>query len=274
MRRKTKKIPALASLVWLLIVVLSPVQAQRSIADSSISFFTITPYYQFNQSAGNLADRFGYHHALGGQAGFKHKSNFYFTLGFHTIFSDQVRETNVIDQVGYFTTWSGGGQTTGKGGWVEGNFGDVTFPAFYMRGFAVPLRIGYIFNYFRWGKMNPNCGLFVETGLQFLQHKIKIEIPVSADMPYLDKEMLKGYDRLTNGIGPLLSLGYQFYGNKRFVNFYIGVDAAWNVTQSRRSWNYDTGLQDNRTRSDIQYGARIGWTLPLYPTAPDRYYYY
>ncbi|MFO0484960.1 MAG: hypothetical protein ACK51A_04790 [Sphingobacteriia bacterium] len=249
--------------------------AQKSIADSSISFFTLSPYYQANWSAGTLADRFGFHSGLGAQVGYKHKLNFYFTLGAHALFGNVVYERGIIADLGYTYSWTDGdGSTQRTGGWIDGQFGAVERPSLFMRGYAIPLRVGYIFNQLRLGKQNPNCGLFVETGLQFIQHKILITTPTNADMPYLSSELKKGYDRLTNGLGTLASVGYQFYGNRRFINFFIALDAAFNVTQNRRSYNYDTGLQDNRSRSDVQYGARIGWTLPIYGTAPEKYYYY
>lgn len=247
---------------------------QMSIADSSITFFNVGPYFQAHVPASDMAQRFGYHSGIGGFAGIKHKSNWYVNMGFQLLIGSKVLETTMLNNLGYRHDWhDGSGALNSVGGWIDGN-GDLIFPGMNMRGYTVPLRVGRIFNKVKLGKQNPNCGLFVELGMQFIQHKIQIEVPKYAEMPYLGKEILKGYDRLTNGLGALASVGYQYYGNRRLLNFYIAADFAYNVTQSRRSWNYDTGLQDTATRQDITWGARVGWVLPIYRVAPEKYYFH
>ncbi|MBX3101951.1 MAG: hypothetical protein KF690_05540 [Bacteroidetes bacterium] len=260
--------------VLLFMWVLPASHAQVSMADSSISFITVGPCFQAYMPGGDLASRFGYHSGLGIFAGYKHKSNWYANVGWQFLVGSDVREQDMLNHLGYLYSWTDGdGNTRTVGGWIDGN-GDIIYPGMNMRGFAIPLRIGHIFHQLHLGKQNPNCGVFLEGGIQFIQHKIKIEVPAYAQMPYLSKDMLKGYDRLTNGLGGVASIGYQYYGNRRFLNFFISADFAYNVTKSRRSWDYDTGLQDTDTRQDITWGARLGWVLPLYNVAPEKYYYY
>jgi hypothetical protein len=248
--------------------------AQKSMADSSITFLMVGPSFQAHVPGGDLAARFGYHSGLGIYAGLKHRSNWYVHVGYHFLVGSDVKEQSMLNDLGYLYSWNdGGGGSQGVGGWIDGN-GDLIFPGMNMRGFTVPLRVGRIFNKLRLGKQNPNCGLFVEAGVQFIQHRVKIELPSYANMPYLGKDLLKGYDRLSNGLGALGSIGYQFYGNRRFLNFYIAADLSYNTTQSRRSWDYDTNTQDTATRQDITWGGRFGWVLPLYKVAPEKYYYY
>jgi hypothetical protein len=90
----------------------------------------------------------------------------------------------------------------------------------------------------------------------------------------LDNNYKKGYDRLTNGLGLLGSVGYRFFGNKRLVNFYLALDMSANFTAERRDYNFDLLGKNDQQRTDILTGFRAGWTLPLYPSAPEKKYFY
>ena len=68
-------------------------------------------------------------------------------------------------------------------------------------------------------------------------------------------------------------VGYLFLGNNRLLNFYAGFELMAGFTQNRRSLNFDTMQTDNRKRTDIYFGSRVGFILPLYKRMPDDFYY-
>jgi hypothetical protein len=88
------------------------------------------------------------------------------------------------------------------------------------------------------------------------------------------KHILKGYDRLTNGLSLNQFIGYYHLSNNRLINFYIGAQGTEGITQSRREWNLDTQTHDTAKRLDMLFGLRAGWILNLYQRAPNDYYIY
>ena len=109
---------------------------------------------------------------------------------------------------------------------------------------------------------NDNSGLSLQCGVGLLQHNIRLETRQN-EVPALEGEYLKGYDRLSNGFTLHQLIGYQFYGNNRLVNFFIGIEGFQAFTQSRRDFNFDLMAKDETKRSDSLYGVKVKWSLPL-----------
>ena len=83
----------------------------------------------------------------------------------------------------------------------------------------------------------------------------------------------KGYDRLTDGISTNEFIGYMYIGNKRLLTFYAGFDFTQAWTRDRRGYNFDLHGPDNTKRFDMLSGIKVGWIIPIYRIAPDKYYY-
>ena len=120
---------------------------------------------------------------------------------------------------------------------------------------------------------NPSSGLISQVGVGFLQHKIRIEAPYS-NIPSIQGDYKKGYDRLTFGPASQFSFGYQYLGNNRRTNFYIGLDYQLGLTKNRRTINFDTGMADNQLRLDQLIGIKFLWSLPLYKRSENDYYFF
>ena len=239
--------------------------SQKSIKDSTISFGYISLVYSGAIPGGDFADRFGYSNMIGGEVGFKMQNNFYLYTGAKFVFGNDVRETvgeNVITQVGTPET----GFTPMAIG-TDGRFYEIRF---WERGFTIPLTVGRVFSI---SAKNPNSGIYLEAGGQFFQHKVLIEV-IGNNVPYLDDTHRKGYDRLTNGLGLMEGIGYRHFSKSRTLNFFAGFELSQNFTRGRRSINFDTGLRDDQPRMDLLYGFKIGWSFPIYQSAPDDYYIY
>ncbi|MCK6649378.1 MAG: hypothetical protein L6Q66_06965, partial [Bacteroidia bacterium] len=97
---------------------------------------------------------------------------------------------------------------------------------------------------------------------------------IGNNIPQLDSDYKKGYDRLTNGFLLSQNLGYLYLSNNRIANFYIGFECMQGFTQNRRSYNFDQMKQDTEKRVDILYGGKVSWILPLYKKAPKEFYTY
>lgn len=229
---------------------------QKSINDSSITFSFIGINYGYMIPGGDLAKRFGNNSAIGLSYTIKLKSHWSISADGQYLFGNKIREEHILDGI---TT------KDNKIIGVDGGYGDVRL---YERGFHLSANFGRVFSF---NKPNPNSGIWVTAGAGFLQHKIRIE-PVGNNVPELNKSYRKGYDRLTNGIELREFIGYVFFSNKRLINLYAGFEFIQGFTKNRRDYNFDTKTHDTSNRTDLLYGIRVGWLLPLYKRPPDRYY--
>ncbi len=238
--------------------------AQQLPPGSRHTFWEINMEYSAAFPGGDLSDRYGFTSLAGGSLGLKMKSNFYFRAGILMLFGGVVREpiaSNVLiingnERTGY----------VGSGIGTDGKFKDVFF---FERGYTIPFSAGRIFSSGK--KTNPNSGIFLEIGAQFIQHKVRLEVP-SSSVPVVDPELRYGYDRLTNGFGCTQNLGYVHHGKTRFINFYAGISLSQNFTQGRRDIQFDTGLPDNQPRTDLLFGLRVGWSFLIARGDNEGYY--
>lgn len=232
--------------------------AQVSVKDSAISMVMIRPSYALQVPGGDMAKRFGINQSIGMAVSYKTAKGWIFTADGAFLFGTEINEPNL------FT-----GLTTSEGTIIgaDGYYADVRV---FERGYYATLGVGRLFNV---AKPNPNCGLIVEGSLGFIQHKILIQDKKNA-VPSLKNDYLKGYDRLTNGLVAKEFIGYLYIGNKRLVNFYGGLEAVQGWTAGRRDFNYGSMKADKKARFDLLFGVRIGWIIPLFKEAPEKFYVY
>jgi hypothetical protein len=232
--------------------------AQVSVKDSAVAMVMIRPHLGIQVPGGDLAKRFGTNQSIGLSAAYKWKNGWSIYADASFIFGSKV------DEPGLFT-----GLTTSEGTIIgsDGLYGDIRV---FERGYAVTMGLGKLFPV---KKPNPNCGFLVEAGAGFLQHKIKIDDKKNA-VPSLRGDYLKGYDRLCNGIAFRQFVGYSHVGNRRLVNFFVGVEAMQAFTASRRDINFSTMQADDDLRIDLLFGLRAGWIIALFREAPDPFYTY
>lgn len=242
----------------LLITALNEAMAQVSVKDSAISMVMIRPSYALQLPGGDLSNRFGLNQSVGMGVTYKNKSGWMFTAEGQFFFGTKITEPNL------FT-----GLTTSEGTiiGVDGLYGDIRV---YERGYYVTLGVGRLFHV---RKPNPNCGFIVEGSLGFMQHKIKIQDKKNS-VPALNGDYVKGYDRLTNGLTAREFVGYAYVGNRRLVNFFGGLEAVQGFTQGRRDYYFGDMKSDQSNRLDLLFGVRIGWIIPLFKEAPDKFYIY
>lgn len=231
--------------------------AQVSVKDSVIKFTFVSITGQITAPGGDLADEFGTNYSIGFQGFRKWKSQWMLGLQADFLFGEQVKEN------GFLVDFA-----TSRGYIInqQGTYGNVLL---YERGWRAELRVGRCFP---WLGPNDNSGWVFMAGAGFLQHKIRIESQ-GDDIPYLENEYVRGYDRLSNGPCVSAFTGYYNFGNRRRINFFAGVEFTTAFTRNRRGFNFDTRQADNTLRTDQLWGLRAGWIIPLYKKIPNTYYF-
>lgn len=195
----------------------------------------------------DLADRYTFFAQLGGSVGVKFESGWDIRAEGHFLFSKYVAETGVFDSI------------RGSDGYLLDRDGYTFNPQISMRGYSFSAHIGRLFPVGR----NQNSGILISAGAGFIQHRLHFD-NVSRFAPQVAGDILKGYDRLTNGYFFNEFIGYQYMATNKLTNFYIGLEFAQGHTQYARNWNTDLMRGDNTARKDNYWGIRLGWILPIY----------
>lgn len=227
--------------------------------DSIIPCFALSFSYAAQLPGGDLLYRFGSNSTIGIGLSYKTRNNWLYTGQWSYLFGKDLHGENPLDSI-----------STDNGFVIdrEGKMADIRM---FERGFTLGLTAGKIFNGFM--SPNKNSGFILSGGLGYLQHKIKI-YDNGARSPQFNKELLKGYDRLTSGIATTEFFGYVYLSRNRYINFYGGFEFYQGFTKSRRSWDYSLMRADTENRIDLLSGFRVGWILPLYKTPARTKYYY
>jgi hypothetical protein len=245
---------------FLLFVVICNISAKSQInpKDSAFAIPLIFGNYAYQFPEGHLKQRFGSNSAIGAMFLYKTKKNWVLGIDGNFIFSQNVKELDLFSNI-----------ATSQGMLIQHN-GMLATISFFQRGFLSSLKAGKIFPVFG---PNKNSGIMVLGSGGLLQHKIRIHNPGN-QVPQIQGDYKKGYDRLTNGFAASGFLGYMYLSNNRLYNFFAGVEFVHAWTQSRRDIDFDTMIKDETKRRDILYGAKVGWIIPIYKKMPQRYYYY
>ena len=141
------------------------------------------------------------------------------------------------------------------------------------RGLLSPtIKVGKVFPKPIGKKADENSGIAVILGAGYMGHKIRYA-DESRNIPILQSDVVKGYDRLSTGLGLQQTLSYLYLSKSRTVNFTIALDFYQGFTQNRRV-NYDLRSTLPANRLDLMYAIRIGWVLPVYGQRANEFYYY
>lgn len=231
--------------------------AQTNI-DSAQSIVFIRFEYAHLWVGGDLEKRFINSNAVGGSLGYKTRSNWQFGINGAFHFSNQVKVNGLLDDV------------INEAGDVTDSDGELVKLTYEHRGLSFFVQAAKIFPVFN---SNPNSGIITQFGFGYLQHQIKIDYR-DGTVFQLDENDLKGYDRLHTGLAFRQFVGYQYFGPKNLMNFYIGFEFQEALTVNRRGYNYDTRSFDTDTKNDLLYGFRFGWIIPFRRRAAEEFYYY
>ena len=229
----------------------------KTYRDSSEAIPFIRFQYAYLLPSGNFEETFERANLVGGAFGFKTASNFQFELEGNFMFGSKVKRPDLLSGI------------SNNRGDITDSEGELVRIIYDLRGFSIFALAGKLFPL---NVTNENSGILTQVGVGFLQHKIYIDYR-DGDVFQLNEEMLKGYDRLHNGIALKQFIGYQNFGRKNFYNFYIGIEFQQGFTKNRRQYNYDTQSFDLGQKFDLLYGFRLGWSIPIRERASEDFYY-
>jgi hypothetical protein len=250
----------LRAVIFFLFIVFSwSIRAQVNANDSVVAAFIPSFSYAFQFPGGDVADQYGNNSTIGGSLMYKTRKNILLSFDVNFIFGSDIKNDDSILKM----------VMTDNGYIIDGN-GVYALYSMYERGYSVNFRIGKIL---RLLSVNPNSGVMLTGGVGFLLHRMKLDVQHET-APQISGDYGKGYDRLTSGFALNEFVGYFFMGKSRILNFYAGFEFYQAFTKSRRDYIFDLMRKDDSNHHDFFYGIKIGWMIPVYDRAPDKYYYY
>lgn len=211
--------------------------------------------YSFQVPGGDLAERFGVSSSIG--AGMQYMAGkLIFGAEGELFFSGNIKE----DVLAFMRTEDLA---------IIGNEREYTSVLLSERGWYAGVLGGAILPVF---SESRRSGIRFSLGLGLLQHKIIIR-DQAGEITQLMGDYKKGYDRLTNGLAIKEFIGYHYFSKNRLINIFAGLEFTQAFTKNRRDFNYDTIMRDDSNRLDLLQGFRIGWTLPFFYDADEKFYY-
>lgn len=230
----------------------------QTVTDSLAAFPFVRFQYQRISPGGDFETTYGALNEIGGAIGFKSKSNWQFDIEAGYYFGAEFKRTNMLNDI------------INSDGSATDSDGELIKLIYEIRAVNVLASVGKIIPI---SKNNPNSGILIKAGVGYLQHRIKVDFRDGTAFQLSD-ENLKGYDRLHSGIMLRQFIGYQYYGVKNLLSFYVGFEFNEAFTYNRREYNYDERAFDQGQKQDFLHGFRFGWTIPIRSRSSEEFYYY
>lgn len=232
-------------------------QAQKSIADSSISLHVISAQVKAQLPGAELADRFGWSSAIGMQYTYKSKGQWLIGAEASFIFGTKVKEDSMLNFL------LNSDQTLID---FNGFAGDIILD---QRAFDLQFSLS---RYFLKAGPNENSGFYAGLGVGYLQHKIRVR-ELADKLPLLEGDYVKGYDRLTGGLFITERIGYRYFANNKRVNFFAELEFGQGFTQGLRSYQYDLRRPFKDRHFDLLNSLKAGWSFAIYKRSGDKFFY-
>ncbi len=219
----------------------------------------VMPSISLQYAGGDMAERFGQSYTAGMGIGYKTSDNWNFSLQGQFMFGSNVKNgAHLLDPV------------LSESGFLFNQTGEYATFTLDQRGaygtFDVSKTIHDFF------AANRNSGFNILLGAGYLAHWVKIN-NVGDDSPQVLDEYMKGYDELSGGFLLKQSIGYQYMSVNRRVNFRLSFEVMEAFTTNYRAFNYSTGKPVSGNFTDLVYGFRLEWILPIYSQPTSNYFY-
>jgi hypothetical protein len=230
---------------------------QGSVSDTTLAMSLFQFQGGFHQPFGDMGELYGTHAHVGFSYAYKTRKNLIFGADFLFFFGNDVKNAESIAS-----------DLRLSNGEIVGIDGEFINELIFQRGLTTGFYVGKIFPLLG---PNPNSGLEVRLGLNYLEHRTLIELRED-DYPPLEGEYRKGYDRKRAGLATYQYVGYRHFSNNRYANFFIGIDFYQGFTTDYRSYNFDDMKVTDGDYLDFLIGLRFGWTIPVYKRYADKFY--
>ncbi len=201
--------------------------------------------FGYHQPGGDLANRFGSAFSIGLGGDLLTKQNILFGVEGHFFYGNKVKE----DPLAILRAPDGS---------IIGNDRLLASVVLRQRGLYTGVLIGKIFTF-----SEKRSGIRLTLGGGWGLHKIRVQDD-NTTVAQLSGDYVKGYDRLTGGVGIQEFVGWQYLSKDRRANWILGFEFSQGFNHSLRDWDFNDRRKLDEQRTDLRFGIRAAWTIPFY----------
>ncbi|MDB9895524.1 MAG: hypothetical protein ACKVLD_03495 [Flavobacteriales bacterium] len=221
-------------------------------------FSAITLDYGYHMPRGEISNTFGNNSSVGINFIKAKSNNIFYGLKANYLFSENINDSSLFNNINT------------ESGYVIDGSGSFANIILLEKGFSSHIYVGYSFH----NKENKDQGLYISSGIGFLQHKIFIDTK-NQYIPQLDSQYKKGYDQLTNGISTQINIDYIFMGKNSNLQFFTGLEYTLAFTKNKRNYNLSNMQNTSENlRYDQLMGLKIGLIIPISRKNTEEFHYF
>ena len=240
----------------ILFILLSIVYINLKAQEKKQSAFTFNYNYQIPTS--NLTNTFGDNSAIGASYFLETANNLFYGIEGNYMFGDNVKDETLFDNI-----------STSIGA-IIGDDGHYTNVVLMQRGFDANIFVGYAFHF----KETNLSGIYISQGFGYLQHQIYINTK-NQNIPQLNEEMKKGYDRFSNGFSAKFFADYKYYSKKGKFQASAGINYTMAYTKINRIYDFANQQHySNQRKWDQLLGFKLQVIIPIQRKNEEVFHYY
>ena len=214
--------------------------------------------YNYQIPMGNLANTFGINSAIGAAYLLETTNNIILGVEANFIFGSEIKDSTIFDNI-----------STSSGAIIgaDGRYANINL---MQRGFDSYLFAGYALHF---SKSNLS-GIYIAQGIGYLQHQIFIDTK-NQNVPQLNEDIKKGYDRFSNGFSTKLSIDYKYYHKSGRLQMSSGLNYTMAYTKNRRVYDLaNNKYYSSKKTWDKLLGFKIEVIIPIHRKNEEEFHYY
>jgi hypothetical protein len=214
--------------------------------------------YNYQIPNGNLSDVFGNNSAIGASYFLERNNNMILGIEGSYIFGTEIKDITIFNNIS---------TSTGSIIAADGNYANVNL---MQRGFDTYFFAGYALHF----SEDNLSGIYISQGFGYLQYQIFIDTK-NENIPQLDEDMKKGYDRFSNGFSTKLSIDYKYYHKKGRFQISSGLNYTMAYTKIQRTYDFSNNEYYSKERNwDQLLGLKIEIIIPIHRRNNEKFHYY
>ena len=213
--------------------------------------------YNYQIPIGDLANTFDNNSSIGASYFLETGNNIIFGFEGNYLFGADIKDSTIFDNINTST-----GAIIG----ADGQYANVNL---MQRGFDSYLFAGYTFH----SSESNLSGIYISQGVGYLQYQIFIDTK-NQNVPQLNEDMKKGYDRFSNGFSTKSSLDYKYYHKKGRFQLSCGLNYTMAYTKNQRSYNFaDNEYYSSERNWDQLLGFKVEVIIPINRKNEEEFHY-
>ena len=214
--------------------------------------------YNYQIPIGKLSMSFGNSSSVGASYFFEKNNNVIFGIEASYIFGVNIKDSTIFENI------------STSNGYIIGSNGEYANVSLMQRGFDSHILVGYGFH-FRENSLN---GIYITQGFGYLQHQIFIDTR-QQNIPQLNENMKKGYDRFSNGLSTKFSIDYKYYDKNGRFQISLGTNYTIAHTKIQRTYDFaNNKYYSNKKSWDQLLGIKIEIIIPIHRKNEETFHYY